>query len=233
VNWITGTSSSVPQQISALIAERLRMYVSERGRALLALPGGRSIARVAAYLAAEDLPWAGIHIFLVDERCVPVQDEQSNYQALRRGFFEPLLDGEFLPRDNVHLPQDTGRTNCDAEAYTHELARVARTEDPRFDIVLLGVGEDGHVASLFPNHPSIRERGRRYVISDDAPKAPPRRISATRELMETAATAVVLFLGEGKREAMRDFRRADTPVEERPCRLVYGIADAWAATDLA
>lgn len=233
MNWITGTSSTVAQQVSELIAERLRTVVKQRERAVLALPGGRSIARVAEYLAAEDLPWSAVHVFLVDERCVSVNDTASNYQALRHVFFEPLLNSERIARDNVHLPQEIGRSNCDAETYTHELAGVAPSGEAEFDVVLLGAGEDGHIASLFPDHPSVRETGRRFIISDNAPKAPPRRVSASRELIENASTAVVLFLGEGKQEAMRDFRHADSPVEERPCRMLYRVNDAWAATDLA
>ena len=184
------------------------------------MPGGRSIARVAEYLAAEDLPWSAVHVFLVDERCVSVNDTASNYQALRHVFFEPLLNSERIARDNVHLPQEIGRSNCDAETYTHELAGVAPSGEAEFDVV-------------FPDHPSVRETGRRFIISDNAPKAPPRRVSASRELIENASTAVVLFLGEGKQEAMRDFRHADSPVEERPCRMLYRVNDAWAATDLA
>jgi len=246
MNWITGTGESVAAQVARLIAERLSTAVRNRGRAALGLPGGRSVARIAGALMEEELPWQNVDIFFVDERCVGPDSPDSNYRSLRDDFFEPLVDTGRIPRSNIHRPQDETDAHCSPRRYTERLAGVPRggagVDDasrperpaPHFDLVLLGVGEDGHVASLFPDHPSVETGGREFILVENAPKPPPERISASRPLLEDADTAILLFLGEGKREALRRFRAEYPPsVESFPCRLADAIDDAWAATDLA
>ena len=241
VNWITGTSESVPRQVARLMAGRLASAADARGTALLALPGGRSVGRVAEALRTEEMavPWERVHLFFVDERCVDLESPESNYQALREPFLEPLITAGRLPRSNLHLPQEIGDGPCDPGAYTRALEAAAGGPGPaRFDVVLLGVGEDGHVASLFPDHSALRNQEREYLLVEDAPKEPPRRITASRRLIASAETAIALFLGEGKREALQRFRglspdAARATVPELPCSLVHTVDDAWGATDLA
>ncbi|MFP4483823.1 MAG: 6-phosphogluconolactonase [Spirochaetaceae bacterium] len=241
VNWITGTSDSVPRQVARLMARRLRAATDERATAVLAVPGGRSVQRVLEALRAEDMevPWDRVHVFFVDERCVEPGSPDSNYQALREAFIDPLTAGGRLPGGNVHLPQEAGEGLCDPASYSRALEEVAADSGRgRFDVVLLGVGEDGHVASLFPDHPALGETGHRYLLVEDAPKEPPRRITASRSLIASASTAVALFLGESKREALQRFRAlspdaARAAVPELPCSLIHAADDAWAATDLA
>lgn len=245
MNWITGTAESVAAQVAKLIAERLSTAVRERGRAALGLPGGRSVARVGEALLEEELPWQNVDMFFVDERCVDPDSPDSNYRTLRDDFFEALVDTGRIPRSNIHRPQDEADAHCSPRRYTQRLLGVSREgragaaspgekPSPHFDLVLLGVGEDGHVASLFPDHPSMQAGGREFILVENAPKAPPQRISASRALLEDADTAILLFLGEGKREALRRFRAEHPPsVESFPCRLAEAIDDAWAATDLA
>ncbi len=241
VNWITGTSDSVPREVAQLMADRLGAAADAHGTALLALPGGRSVLRVAEALRAEEMevPWERVHLFLLDERCVDLESPASNYQALRETFLDPLIAGGRLPRGNIHLPQESREGPCDPGAYTRALEAVAGGPGrARFDVVLLGVGEDGHVASLFPDHSALRNQERTYLLVEDAPKEPPRRITASRRLIASAGTAIALFLGEGKREALQRFRAlspvaARAAVPELPCSLVHTVEDGWAATDLA
>lgn len=234
MNWITGTSDTVPDEVARLVADRLEAIVEGGRRATLALPGGRSVGKAVAALSEMQLDWSGIHVFLVDERCVPPEDPESNYQALKNVLFAPLIQRGSLPEENVHLPRRSGSGLCDAEAYTAELAKVCGdASEPAFDVVLLGVGGDGHVASLFPNHPSIRASESGFIRVEDAPKPPPTRISASRALIERAGTIVALFLGDGKRSALRSFVDGSEEVTALPCRVIESVADAWAATDLA
>jgi 6-phosphogluconolactonase len=223
------------------MAGRLASAADARGTALLALPGGRSVGRVAEVLRADEMevPWEKVHIFFVDERCVDLESPESNYQALRETFLEPLTAAGRLPRGNLHLPQESGEGPCDPGAYTRALEAVAGGPGRgRFDVVLLGVGEDGHIASLFPDHTALRNRERQYLLVEDAPKEPPRRITASRRLIASAETAIALFLGEGKRRALQRFRAlspeaARAAVPELPCSLVHTVDDGWGATDLA
>ena len=234
MNWIRGTSDTVPEEVARLMADRLEARMETGKQAILALPGGRSVAPIVAELAEMELDWSRIDVFFVDERCVPLEDAQSNYQALRGQLFDPLISGGTLPEENIHLPQRSGSGHCDPQAYTAELAKVrGDASPPAFDVVLLGVGGDGHVASLFPNHPSIRGTESGFMQVHDAPKPPPTRITASRRLLERSGTIIALFLGDGKRDALRAFRSGAEDVIALPCRVIESVADAWAATDLA
>jgi 6-phosphogluconolactonase len=235
VNWITGTSDTVPEEVARLMADRLEATMETGKRAILALPGGRSVGNVVAALLEMELDWSRIDVFFVDERCVPVEDAQSNYQALRGPLFDPLISGGLLPQENIHVPQrsGTGPGPCDPEAYTAELAKArGDASHPAFDVALLGVGGDGHVASLFPNHASVRARDSGFILVNDAPKPPATRISASRQLLERSGTIIALFLGDGKCEALRSFRSGGQDLITLPCRVIETVADAWAATDL-
>ena len=102
----------------------------------------------------------------------------------------------------------------------------------RFDAAILAAGEDGHCASLFPRHPSVADPGERFVLVEDSPKPPPRRVSASRRLLERSGLGVVVFYGEGKREALRLFRDASVDVRACPSKLVASIEPSCLVTDL-
>lgn len=234
MNWLTGTSDTVPDEIARIMADRLEAVIARGKRAVLALPGGRSVGKVAAALSEMYLDWSKIDVFFVDERCVPLDDPESNYQTLKGVLFDPLIQRGQLPEENIHVPQRAGSGLCDAEAYTADLAEVcADATASAFDVALLGVGGDGHVASLFPNHPSVQSQEQGFIRVDNAPKPPATRISASRALLERSGTAIALFLGDGKQTALSSFRNGADEVTALPCRVIESVADAWAATDLA
>jgi 6-phosphogluconolactonase len=133
--------------------------IGERGQTSVALSGGRTPVDLYSRLAWEEnsLPWEKIHIFLVDERFVPWTDRDSNYGMIR----DTLLRFVSIPEGNVHpIGANLSGPDQAAEEYEKEIVRHFRLrqgELPRFDLVLLGLGEDGHTASLFPGSTALRD----------------------------------------------------------------------------
>jgi 6-phosphogluconolactonase len=180
----------VSEQPAQLVAERL--VEAARGGGHVVLTGGRSPG--AAYeLAAQLEPdWGGAEVWWGDERCVPPDDEQSNY-ALAKG---TLLDRVQLGK--VHrIRGELGRAEG-AELYEQELGSLER-----FDLVLLGLGPDGHVASLFPDEPTLDETERKVVGAEAKLDPYVDRITLTLPMLRRARRVLFLVTGEEKAEAAK------------------------------
>jgi PPK2 family polyphosphate:nucleotide phosphotransferase len=182
---------------SALLAEVGRV-VEEKGRISLALAGG-SVAEAFFPALAEALRGTAADFYWGDERAVSPDDPDSNFALARRLLLEPLG----APFERVHrMPAD--RPDLEAAARDHERELTAALgTPPRLDLVLLGVGPDGHVCSLFPGHSALLEQGRFVVAVEDSPKPPPRRLTLTLPVLEAAGLVVVAAFGEAKAEAVR------------------------------
>ncbi|MFJ4875977.1 6-phosphogluconolactonase [Streptomyces sp. NPDC088745] len=180
-----------------------------RGSASVVLTGGRNgnglLAALASSPARDAIDWSRLDLWWGDERYVPADDPERNYTQAR----EALLDAVPLDPARVHaMPaSDAGYEDADsaAEAYAAELAAAARPEDhgrvPAFDVLMLGVGPDTHVASLFPEHPAVRETERTVVGVHGAPKPPPTRVSLTLPAIRAAREVWLLAAGEDKAKA--------------------------------
>jgi 6-phosphogluconolactonase len=174
------------------IAKTLSSVTERQGRACLALAGGTTPRRVHEALAARsDVPWSHVHVFFGDERCVPPEHPDSNYRMAK----ESLFDRVALPLSQIHRPA-AELADRDAAARAYEALLPAR-----LDLIILGIGEDGHTASLFPGAPALNERKRRY-IPVVGPKPPPERLTLTPPALETASELLMLAMGAGKAEAV-------------------------------
>jgi len=107
-----------------------------------------------------------------------------------------------------------------------------KTYGGKFDVVLLSAGEDGHIGSLFPNHDSIKNDEEGYILVENSPKLPEKRISASRKLIEKSENAILVFFGEGKGDAYEMFKDENTKVEECPAKLVEGIESTTIFSDV-
>jgi 6-phosphogluconolactonase len=146
---------------AALIADALHVAVATRGRATLALSGGTTPAAMLTELAARPLPWEHIHVFQVDERVTPEGSSERNLSVLRSS----LLDGIPLPEANVH-PMPVTDANLDAAADRYATVLRARAGDPpKLDVVHLGLGADGHTASLAPGEEALEVTDRDVVTT--------------------------------------------------------------------
>jgi len=206
------------------LADSLRT-ITKNKPVVFGVCGGRSVARVFAALREEIVPWERVHVFLVDERLVPLSDPQSNFWLVREHLTGPLIDAGLLPRDNVH-PFVVDRTRLDygLDEYVRELARLGT-----FDVVLLSAGEDGHIAGLFPHHAALNANDP-FVLLHDSPKPPKDRMTASPGTISSAKVAIVLFEGMHKRGALALFLETDD-VRVCPAVLVKQVPDAVVVTD--
>ncbi|MCX5907923.1 MAG: 6-phosphogluconolactonase, partial [Deltaproteobacteria bacterium] len=180
--------------------EMVLQAVQERGSFTVALSGGKTPVLFYAELAwQEDLPWGKTHVFLVDERFVPFNHRDSNYRLLVKTFLEKVK----IPGENIHsIPVQEASAETAARRYEEDVMKSFRIslpgQWPEFDLVLLGIGEDGHTASLFPEHPALQETDRLAVavILDEARHD---RITLTLPVLNHALG--VFFLGTGKNKA--------------------------------
>jgi 6-phosphogluconolactonase len=171
----------------------------EGGARTLVLAGGSTPRRAYQLLAARRVAWGRVIALFGDERCVPPDDSESNYGAAR----EALLDRAF-PGSVHRMPAELG-----AEVGAALYDSVVRPLRP-LDLVLLGMGPDGHTASLFPGHPAVFATGS-VVAVHDAPKPPPDRVSLTLEVLREARRVVFLVTGADKADALEAASRGAVP----------------------
>jgi 6-phosphogluconolactonase len=184
------------------VLRAMRDAIKETGRFAVALAGGHTPAKLYALWAAANgsTPWKQVHLFWGDERYVPRTDPLSNYRMA-----EQTLLFDAIPASNVHPmpgPQEFATPAKAAEAYEAELRRFFGSAPPAFDVVLLGLGVEGHTASLFPGSPALREQ-KSWVAAVQAPAKPPLRLTLTPVVLNQARNTFFLVCGEDKREILR------------------------------
>ncbi len=224
---------SAVQELYAAAADRIvstaTQAIDARGRFVLAVSGGRTPIPVYERLAAfpDRLDGTAIDVFWADERLVPSSDVLSNAKAVR----DAWLDRVPVPSARIHPIDGTLEPLAAADAY--ELAvREILGNDGRFDLVVLGIGADGHTASLFPRHQALTERDR-WVVPVHTPAAPPWRVTLTLPAINAARRVLFLAVGREKAEAVRALA-AGEPVPAGQVRLSTGgvallVDDAAAA----
>ena len=179
--------------------------VNERGHFALCLSGGRTPAALYALWAEcyrDRFDWEKTHLFWGDERYVPPGDPLNNYRMVR----ENLISRVPIPSENVHaMPTNLPSADAAARHYEATLREFFDSQPPAFDLEFLGVGPEGHTASLFPNSPALEEKNR-WVVAVEAPAQPPLRLSLTLPVLNEARNIFFIADGEGKREIVRALR---------------------------
>ena len=205
--------------ISTLAAEAMKVH----GRFTIGLSGGSLIDMLAKGLhhkeISEKIDWSGWQVFLVDERWVPLTSDESNYYTAKKQF----LDHVNIPKDQIYAYDTTLEPMDAAKAYTKTLSRVFMTKAdqwPKFDLILLGLGEDGHIASLFPNHPLLKERSLWVSSLLDAPKLPPKRMTLTLPLINNAYNIAFVVAGSEKSTILSLVFKHQTSQADLPAQLV-------------
>lgn len=206
---------------SDLFRREAETAIWTRGRAVVALSGGKSPRQFFERLGGSGFArwpgWKALHLFWVDERAVPVSSEESNYRLVR----ETILNRVPLTLAQVHrLRGDAADLESEAARYARALAGWARAGVPRFDVVHLGLGADGHVASLFPESPALAEPSR-WVVPAPAPPPHPRRLTLTLPVLNAARVVLFYVTGADKAEAVQRVLEGDEPLERLPARGVH------------
>ncbi len=217
-------SKDLPGRAAARIAAELTKAIGARGAASLALAGGTTPKATYEALAGLPLDWTKVDIFFGDERCVPAEHEDSNYRMAKAALFDRVA----LPSGSIHRMQGE-LEDRDAAARSYEALLPLQ-----LDVVVLGVGEDAHTASLFPGAAALQEATRR-VLPVTGPKPPPERLTFTPPVLRDARMCLVLASGAGKAQAVRRALRDRIDVVATPIQLARDgvwFLDAAAAAEL-
>lgn len=199
--------------LAQAIADRLGAAIAERGTATIALSGGRSPAAVFEALRHVVLPWDKVVITQVDERWVPMDHPDSNSQLIRRHLLQgAAAAARFVPMKNDAATARAGQPECEAALQALPLP---------FDVMLLGMGEDGHTASLFPEATELQDglSTQALTLAVTPPAAPHERMSlSARGLLESRV--LILQIGGAAKEAVYRAALGQGPVEDMPIRAI-------------
>jgi 6-phosphogluconolactonase len=216
----------------AAAAHLLGLMQAQPGeRFSLALSGGSTPGKFYRLLTQpqwrERIDWGLLHLFLADERFLPWDHPDSNYRMIR----ELLADQVPIPAENLHpMPVEGDPADC-ARHYEAELKRFFGASSPSLDLVVLGMGPDGHTASLFPGH--VHRKGQWVVPVQDSPKPPPTRLSLGLEFINQARHLLFLVTGKDKSAALAHIREARQPMLPAGQVALAGEGMVWLLDEAA
>jgi 6-phosphogluconolactonase len=210
------TPEELAEAAARTFAEKAEKAIAERGRFVVALAGGSTPKATYEILArdhAEDVDWTNVHIFFGDERTVPPDHEDSNYRMSHEALLDRVPVGSVHPMRGELAPEEA------ASAYEEELEGFFGDGPVVLDLAMLGIGGDGHTASLFPETAAL-EVTDRLVVANPVPKLGTTRITLTAPVLNAAREVVFLVAGDGKAEALKEILEGDTDPRQYPAKLV-------------
>jgi 6-phosphogluconolactonase len=228
------TADEASRAIARAFAESVLRAVEARGRCTVALAGGQTPRRAYQAIADEHrdgIPWNDVHLFWSDERYVPLDDPESNYRMA----VETLLSSVPVPRDHLHVPDTSlSRPEEAAERYENDIRNFFGPESPRLDWTFLGLGEDGHVASLFPGSDALLAPVDRLVLPIfTSAKPPPVRLTMTLELINQSREIHFLVFGRRKREILRKVLEEGETLPAQRVAPIAGTPIFWVDREAA
>jgi 6-phosphogluconolactonase len=216
-----------PEKLALAAAERVVAYAQEAINShnvfSVALAGGNTPSRVYELLATipfkQLIDWSRTHLFFGDERCVPPDHPDSNYGMV----YSTLISKVEIPVENVHRIVGEGNPEENAEGYEKELRTFfGELPWPRFDLVLLGMGEDGHTASLFPGSDALKEDSK-WVVATRMAQPTQDRISLTAKVFNHAAHVVFLVTGQAKAKRLAEVLHYRPGADRLPAQLIQPV----------
>jgi 6-phosphogluconolactonase len=217
------TSEDVARAVAERFVDTANSAISERGKFAVALAGGSTPKRAYEMLASPDfrdrVDWSRVYVFFGDERPVPPDDPQSNYRMAR----EAMLDALPIPADHIFRIKGEGDPEAAAREYEQRLRFFFPSTDwPRLDLVLLGMGDDGHTASLFPNTGALSERSR-WVVNNRVDKLRTNRLTLTLPAINHAASVLFGVTGSAKSGTLKAVLNPSTEADKLPASLIQPV----------
>lgn len=216
--------SAIVQRALELVLDRLALALADRGRFTIVLSGGSTPKPLYEAIAQQDLPWEKIHVFWGDERYVPPDHPDSNEGMARKAWLDRV---SILP-ENIHsMPTDATDPAIAAQQHDAELQAffgLQPGELPIFDVILLGMGDDAHTASLFPNTPALEVSDRLVTVGN---KDGQPRLTFTAPLINRAACVLFLVSGASKQDALAQVFAAEADDRLYPSRLIRPQGQLW------
>jgi len=221
---ISPTPAATAEAAAQLFADAVVKAVASRGVARVAISGGTTPKAMFALLAdaaqpyVKQVPWDRLELFWVDERCVPPDDAESNYRMTK----EALLSKVPLAAERVHRMEGELEPEVAAARYESEIRNAFKlegAETPTFDLVLLGMGDDGHTASLFPHTEALNEMSR-IVVANHVPQKETWRITLTWPVINQGREVAFLIEGAGKAQVLHDVLLGPYQPETYPSQII-------------
>ena len=223
VEVLPDLAALIERSLSIALA-KIQTAIESRGLCTVALSGGSTPKPLYEAIAAQQLPWDKIHVFWGDERYVPPDHPDSNQLMARRAW----LDSVDIPAQNVHPMPTDDADPADAarkyEAHLAEFFKLKRGEFPALDVILLGMGDDGHTASLFPHTEALQVRDRLITVGskDGQP-----RITFTAPTINHGRCVMFVVAGANKRAALAEIFAPEADELSYPSRLVQPQGELW------
>lgn len=217
-----GSDDLVPS-LATFIIKAQKESIDKKGRFTVALSGGSLPKTLKGLIGNPSVKWDRWQVFYVDERVVPLDHPDSNHRAC----MEHLFSKTPIPEENIHAIDTTLLDDLEelSDAYEKELIREFAQKDaarfPVFDLILLGMGPDGHTASLFPGHELLGEEDRWVAYVEDSPKPPPKRITFTFPVINHAARVAFVACGKEKVDTLTEI--LDTPETGLPAARIRPV----------
>lgn len=207
-----------------LVQEKILAAIAQRGICTIALSGGSTPKALYEAIAKQNLPWEKIHVFWGDERYVPPDHPDSNQRMARQAW----LDRVNIPSNNIHpMPTSAGDPAADVLKHQTEIEEffsISAGEVPIFDIVLLGMGDDGHTASLFPHTEALLVSDRLITVGN---KDGQPRLTFTAPLINNAREVIFIVSGANKQTALAQVFAQEADAMNYPSRLIQPQGQLW------
>ena len=224
VYHVAPDAAALAAQTAQYFVEQAERAVAARGRARVAISGGSTPQATFALLADPSqpwrtrMPWPHLDLWWVDERCVPPDDQDSNYRMTK----EAMLDHAPLKPEQIHRIEGELEPEAAAERYESELRHAFRLEGaemPRFDVIQLGMGPDGHTASLFPHTQALSELGR-LAVANHVQNKDAWRVTLTWPVINRGSQVFFLIAGQDKAQILKEVFTGPRHVERLPSQLI-------------
>lgn len=226
---VLADKASLVARAQTIVVDKIKSAIASRGQCAIALAGGSTPKPLYEALAKENLPWDKIHVFWGDERYVAPTHQDSNQLMARQAWLAKIE----IPESNIHpVPTEAKNPETDAADYEAVIRKIFAVEKgtfPSFDIILLGIGDDGHTASLFPHTPVLNETTKAISVGN---KDSQPRITFTVPLINQARCVLFLVAGKNKQAALEQIFAAQGDAMTYPSRLIKPEGELWWLLDL-
>jgi len=216
-------TESLFKKTAAIIAQSIDQVLIDKDEVIIGLPGGRSIENILKCLIREKIQWNKVHIFMIDERLVPIDNLESNFRLIKKGLSDVVPISNLHPFCYKEDLSDKGLTE-----YIEEIMKYGA----KYDIILVSSGEDGHIGALYPDHSSILDESNFLISMNDSPKPPKNRMSISKNFLLRSTIGIILFAGDIKKQAYEMYQDKNIEFRKCPAKLVNLLPKSYVITDI-
>jgi len=211
-------SEKIYKESSIIISKCINRVIQANKQAIIGLAGGKSISNTLDELIKMTIDWNHVHIFVVDERLVPIDNLLSNFKMIQEKFLQ------IMPKTNIH----PFILNGDKKDYgLTKYNKLFKKYKKYFDIVIVSSGEDGHIGSLFPSHSSILNESDGYITVHNSPKPPTKRVTISKKMIIKSKTGFLFIVGDHKKNAYKKFFDNEINYIDCPSKLISKIPENY------